>query len=96
MESIFTVEGSFELPGLGCVIAGFLPCDADVSIRIGDTLMLQRPDGHAIELTVRGFPMVNFGRRANHIHFSIQLPIGVSPNAVPVGTKVFLKANSPK
>ena len=95
MESLFTVEGSFELPGLGCVIAGFLPHDAHVPLRVDDTLILERPDGHAIQLKVRGFPMVNFGRRPNHIHFSIQLPIDVSPSDVPVGTRVFLRSNAP-
>ncbi len=70
----------------------FLPYHADIPhFVVGDALVLELPDGRTLESHVRGLPMVNFGRKAAHIHFSIQLPMGLTSSEVPKGTNVFVK-----
>ncbi len=92
IEHLFTVEVSANLPGLGCVIGAFLPRNSDIpNFRVGDPLVLQLPDGRTLESHVSDLPMVNFGRKEEHIHFSIQLPKGLTSDEVPEGTNVFLK-----
>ena len=92
IEILFTVEASADLPELGCVIGAFLPYLADIpQFVVGDPLVLELPDGRTLESHVRGLPMVNFGRKAEHIHFSIQLPKGLTSSEVPKGTNVFVK-----
>ena len=86
---IFEVEAALELPELGFVIGGFIPFSTEDLPDLNSKLILERPDGTTLETMVKGFPMVNLGRREGHTHFSIQLPHETAQHGVPNGTKVF-------
>jgi 2'-5' RNA ligase len=81
VEDVFQIGG-----GGGCVIAPGVPRDSGLRVRVGDDVLLTRPDGSVLETTVRGIPM---GGRADLPRVPIALSVA-DKSQVPVGTRVWL------
>ena len=83
------VEDTFQLSGRrGIVVAPGIPRDGDWRIKVGDPVVLERPDGTSIETAISGIEMLS---PANKI--SIPILLGVTAKSdVPIGTKIWVRA----
>jgi hypothetical protein len=52
-EPLFTVERRFTIRGRMLMLVG-ITADQDSSVKVGDPLTIQRPDGSVIQVTCRG------------------------------------------
>jgi hypothetical protein len=82
---LFTVEDSFSVKGRGLVlIPGIVPLEG---VRVGDPLLLKRPDGTSVSATIGGLGFLP------EPPFPILLE-GCSREDVPVGTEVWSAAEA--
>ena len=83
---ICVVEDVFQITGRGCVIVPGLPIGAEIQVRIGDALVLRRPDGSEVATSIRG---MESGVRRENGGIAILLA-DVTKADVPIGTEVWL------
>lgn len=84
---ICVVEEVFQIGGWGgCVIAPGVPKESGPRVRVGDDVLLVRPDGSELRTTVRGIPM---GGRRDLPGIPILLDIADKVE-IPIGTEVWL------
>ena len=86
---ISKTEDVFQITGRGCVVAPGIPKSSpDLKIKIGDTVILKRPDGSEIETTIRGIEMVG---RVSLAFIPVLLGSEITKDMVPVGTELWIK-----
>jgi translation elongation factor EF-Tu-like GTPase len=73
---ISKVEDIFQISGRGCVVVPGIPKDGGFRLKVGDPLLLRRPDGTELSTTLRGIEMVE-PRRGDRL----------SGNPDPVGAR---------
>ena len=81
---LFTVTDTFAVRNRGTILTPGLPLDSEGSCRIGDTVVLRRPDGSTVETNIRGIEGCS---PVPASHLSILVP--VDPADVPAGTEVW-------
>ena len=87
---ISKVENVFEISGRGCVVVPGVPdAFSDAELKIGDRIVLKRPNGSEIETTLRGFEM---GSRHPSGCIPILLGKELGKGMVPVGTELWTVA----
>ena len=85
---LFVVEDAFFIKGRGLIpVPGIVP-EGDERYRVGDPILLKRPDGSRLEWTIGGIEMLhcNPPRQANDV---IILLKGLNKEDVPVGSEVW-------
>ena len=80
-----TIEDVFDLAGRGCVVVPGIPSDAPVRFKVGDALLLVRPDGTKLKTLVRGIEMIGAPRP-----HSTPLLLPANKEQVPVRTVIYL------
>lgn len=86
---ISNVEAAFEITGRGCIVVPGMPLDlAGVNLKVGDRIVLKRPDGSEIETQVRGFEM---GSRNRSGYVPMLLGKELTKDRVPAGTQLWTK-----
>lgn len=86
---ISNVEAAFEITSRGCIVVPGMPLDlAAVNLKVGDRIVLKRPDGSEIETQVRGFEM---GSRNRSGCVPILLGEELTKDMVPAGTQLWTK-----
>lgn len=84
---ISKAEETFQITSIGCVVVPGLPRDASgVNLKVGDPLVLKRPDGSEIVTTFRGFMM---GSRHPSGCVPICLGKEIGKEMVPPGTELW-------
>jgi hypothetical protein len=83
---ICKVEDAFQIPGRGCVVVPGLPLGGEIQARIGDGVLLKRPDGSELATTIRGFELGG----GSEVAASAMLLADVTKADVPIGTEVWL------
>lgn len=82
-------EDVFQITGRGCVVVPGIPKSSpDLKIKVGDSVVLKRPDGSEIETTIRGIEM---GSRVPSDFIPVLLGSEVTKDMVPVGTELWVK-----
>jgi hypothetical protein len=95
---LFVVEDAFEISGRGCVLVPGIPIGPGLpAVRVGAALRLRRPDGRAIDTTLRGVEFLNYGSRtpAQPRPAPILVARPVAKPDVPAGTRVMLASARP-
>lgn len=89
---LFKVEEAFQISGRGCVIVpGVPPGLSNVTIKVGSSIRLIKPNGEELDTTVAGVELINYGaRRPTVLSVPIMLAQPVTKQDVPSGTQVFL------
>ena len=83
----FVVEVAFQIDGRGCVLLPGFAADHP-TVRVGDRIILHRPDGTELATTVAGFEMIHT-RDGTSLHSApISLPSPLTKADAPVGTVV--------
>jgi hypothetical protein len=80
---LFTVEETFALRERGTILVPGLPGGGGDRWRIGDPLVLRRPDGSAVKTAIRGLDGHPGPRGA------VPVLVPVNEDEVPVGTEVW-------
>lgn len=94
MKYLFTIEDSFQLKSLGCVIVTTFPVNEGFpELKVGDKILLEPPAARSISCAVKSFPLLNYRKMPNRLPLSIKLPPGINKENVPTGTKVYLLDN---
>jgi hypothetical protein len=83
---LFIVEDTFWIKGRGLILVPGLSAQRDEVIRIGDPLLLTRPDGSTIVSQIRGIEMIIGTNRRDGIPI---LVADLCKDHVPIGTKVW-------
>jgi len=81
-----TVEDSFQLPNIGCVLIMPAP---NTQLRPHDPIQLRTPDGRVIDTYVAAFPMV-CGPDVRKDVVAFQLPTIITKQDVPKETEIWL------
>ena len=87
---LFTIEDRFQIRGRGLIVVPGLAAQGDERFRIGDPLLLKRPDGSSLLWTIGGLemmitnPVVPPEQRRVPV-----LLIGQNKDDVPAGTEVW-------
>jgi hypothetical protein len=90
---LFVVDAAFEISGRGCVLVPGIPIGAGLpEVRIGAPLTLRRPDGSALDTTLRGVEFLNYGTRPPPRPRTAPILVDrpVTKHDVPAGTRVML------
>jgi len=84
-----TVEDIFQLSGRSSVVvAPGIPRIGDWRVKVGDPLTLRRPDGTIETTVVGGIEMLS---PPNPISIPLMLGPGLTKEAVPVGTQIWIE-----
>lgn len=81
------VEDVFHLTGRGCIVLPGVPKSSDFRIKIGDPIVLKKPDGSEIHTVVRGIEM---GGRVECPGVPLLLSSEVTKEMIPVGTELWI------
>jgi translation elongation factor EF-Tu-like GTPase len=85
---LFIVEDAFFIKGRGLVtVPGIVP-EGDERFRVGDPILLKRPDGSRLEWTIGGLEMIHCTPRRQTDDVFILLK-GLNKEDVPVGSEVW-------
>ncbi len=85
---LFVVEDAFFIKGRGLVpVPGIVPVD-DERYRVGDPILLKRPDGSCLEWTIGGIEMIDC-TPPRQTDDAIILLRGLNKEDVPVGSEVW-------
>jgi hypothetical protein len=83
---LFIIEDTFSIRGRGLVVVpGIIP-RADEAVRIGDPLLLKRPDGTSVTTAIGGMDI--FTTPTPRLNIPILLE-DLDKDDVPVGTEVW-------
>ena len=80
------VDDVFQITGRGCVITPGVPKSGDFRLKIGDPLLLKRPDGSEVRTTLGGIEM---GGSPAYPGIPILLGSELTKDQVPIGTEVW-------
>jgi len=82
---LFAVEDTFTIRGRGLVLVpGIIP-DGDERFRVGDRIVLRKPDNSSIDAQIGGLEMLS----PNPRHEVVILLKTLTKEDVPVGTEVW-------
>ena len=87
-ESLFTVESTFEVRGHGIVLLPGISLAQYESIKVGDLLTINRPDGSLIRTEVRGVEYPPSVKRTGEQPASPRYGVLVDASDVPAGSIV--------
>jgi hypothetical protein len=85
---LFVVEGAFFIKGRGLVtVPGIVP-EGDERFRVGDPILLKRPDGSRLEWNIGGLEMIHCTprRQTNDVFILLK---GLNKEDLPVGSEVW-------
>ncbi|HEY0015818.1 MAG TPA: hypothetical protein VGC13_05845 [Longimicrobium sp.] len=82
---ICVVEDVVQIAVRGCVILPGLPRGSDFRVRVGDGLLLKRPDGSQVATTVRGIEIGGRGPGS-----AVLVGAELRKTDIPIGTEVWL------
>jgi hypothetical protein len=85
---LFTIEDTFLITGSGLVpVPGIVP-QGDERFRVGDPILLKRPDGSCLQWKIGGLEMISCTppRPRDDVVILLQ---GLSKEDVPVGSEVW-------
>ena len=82
---LFTVTDTFPIRARGVVLLPGIVPDGEERFRIGDPLLLKRPDGSTLETMIGGLEILT----PRTTPFTPVLLKGLGKNDVPVGTEVW-------
>lgn len=86
---LFIVEDAFQITDRGCVLVpGPSAGPGGPTVRVGDPIRLVKPDGEVIDTEIRGIEMLGRRPRPKVITAPILLPLDITKEQVPVGTRV--------
>ncbi len=83
---ICRVDDAFQISRRGCVVIPGIPKDAAFQIKVGDSLLLRRPDGSVLLTVFGGVEIVS---PSNDRGSPILLGAEVTKDQVPIGTEVW-------
>jgi hypothetical protein len=83
---ICRVDDIFEISGRGCVVTPGIPKGSDVALKVGDALVLRRPDGSLLHTVLRGIEM---GGAPAFPGVPLLLGSELTKDQVPIGTEVW-------
>jgi translation elongation factor EF-Tu-like GTPase len=84
------VEDLFQISGRGLIVVPGIPSSGNWKIKIGDTLILKRPDGIELSTIVRGIDMLNHRVPGPH-PIPILLGAELTKEDVPIGTQLWVE-----
>lgn len=88
---LFIVEDTFQISGRGCVLVpGPIAEIGGPEVRVGDNILLIKPDGSQVETSVYGIEMIGRRPPPKVLTAPILLPPALSKSDIPVGTEVHL------
>ena len=88
VRRLFVVEDTFYIKGRGLVpVPGIVP-EGEERFRVGDPIMLKRPDGSCLETTIGGIEMISCTPPRPKTDVVILLK-GLNKEDVPVGSEVW-------
>lgn len=81
-----TVEDTFFIEGRGLIpVPGIIP-QGEERFRIGDSLLLKRPDGSTVSSAIAGFEMIHWPLPRQDIVILLK---GLAKDDVPIGTEIW-------
>jgi hypothetical protein len=85
---LFIVEDTFYIKGRGLVTVPGVLCQGEERLRVGDPLVLIRPDGSRLEWIIGGIELISCSppRPKHEVVILLQ---GLSKDDVPIGTEVW-------
>ena len=83
---LFTVEDTFLIRGRGLSLWPGVGPEGEERFRVGDALILKRPDGSMIAASIDAAYMVFGGQPRNSYPISVR---GLAKQDVPIGTEVW-------
>ena len=85
---LFVVEDTFMIKGRGLVpIPGIIP-EGDECFRVGDPILLKRPDGSCLEWTIGGIERISTSTPRPE-HDVVILLKGLDKDDLPVGSEIW-------
>ena len=81
------IDDVFQITGRGCVVVPGIPKSFGLTIRIGDSVVLKRPDGTELETTIRGLEMFS---RVPLDFTPVLLGNEISKDMVSLGTELWI------
>jgi hypothetical protein len=85
-RQLFIVEDTFVIKGRGLVpVPGIVP-QGDERFRVGDSILLKRPDGSSLPWQIGGLELICGGPPRDDV---VVLLKGLGKEDVPVGTEVW-------
>jgi translation elongation factor EF-Tu-like GTPase len=84
------VEDLFQISGRGLIVVPGIPSSGNWKIKIGDPLVLKRPDGIELTTIVSGIEMLAHTRPGPH-PMPILLGAEVTKEDVPIGTELWVE-----
>jgi hypothetical protein len=86
LKHLSIVEDIFQITGRGLVVVPGVPGEGNWRVKIGDAVVLKRPDGTEIATIIRGIEMV----RAKREMFPLLLGLELNKTDVPIGTEIWI------
>lgn len=89
-RKILTVEETFKIKGRGLILAGEFDFNS-ATIKVGDELIIIRPDGEAVSLSVKGLDCIrreDLSEPPRHLALMVG---NVDKEAIPIGSEVFIE-----
>ena len=85
---LFIVEDTFIIKGRGLVPVPGILCQGEERFRVGDPLLLKRPDGSCLEWKIGGIELISCSppRPKNEVVILLR---GLSKDDVPIQTQVW-------
>jgi len=83
---LVTVEHAFEIRGRGLVLAPGITLVGEERIRIGDPIILSKPDGSSVETRIGSLQLFSTTSLRDEILIVLE---GTTKDDVPIGTEVW-------
>jgi hypothetical protein len=88
LKRLSIVEDIFQITGRGLVVMPGVPCGGNWRVKIGDPIVLKRPDGSQVTTVIRGIEMG--GRSRSRPMIPLVLGSELTKDAVPIGTEIWV------
>jgi hypothetical protein len=85
-RKLFTVEDTFLIQGRGLVLVPGIVPQGDERFRVGDPVLLKRPDGSTLTWKIGGLEIISGARRSGDVPI---LLVGLDKKDLPIGTEVW-------
>jgi translation elongation factor EF-Tu-like GTPase len=81
-----TIEDTFFIEGRGLIpVPGIIPQGKEI-FRVGDSLLLKRPDGSSVPTAIAGLEMIHLPLPRQDVVILLK---GLAKDDVPVGTEIW-------
>jgi hypothetical protein len=88
---LFTVEDSFSIEGHGLTLVPGIVPQGEERFRVGDPVLLKRPDGSEMRWQIGGLEMICCGSPRHDV---ATLLFGLTKADIPIGTEVWSVAGA--